>query len=92
MRLDLFLKASRLVSRRAVAQALCEANMVEVGGVAAKSSRAIKEGDEISVRRRNRVTVVRILSIPTTKQVSRYEATQLYEILSDTEQAEDVWK
>ncbi len=91
MRLDLFLKASRLVVRRAVAQALCEANAVEVGGVAAKSSRAVKEGDEISLRRGKRLTVVRVLSIPTTKQVSKYEASKLYEILSDTEQAAEDW-
>ena len=89
MRLDLFLKASRLCPRRAVAQELCDAGAVEVNGAAAKSSRAVREGDRITLRRRQRVTTVRVLSIPATKQVARHDAASLYEILSDEELARD---
>jgi ribosomal 50S subunit-recycling heat shock protein len=89
MRLDLFLKASRLCLRRAVAQELCDAGAVEVNRSPAKSSRAIHTGDEITLRRRHRVTTVRVLSIPTTKQVARHEASSLYEILQDEELAGD---
>jgi ribosomal 50S subunit-recycling heat shock protein len=89
MRLDLFLKASRLCPRRTVAQELCDAGAVEVNGAPAKSSRAVREGDEITLRRRHRVTTARVLSIPTTKQVARHEASSLYEILSDTKLEED---
>lgn len=89
MRLDLFLKTSRLCLRRAVAQELCDGGAVEVNGAPSKSSRTIKEGDQITLRRRHRVTAVRVLSLPKTRQVARHEAASLYEILSDTRLEED---
>ena len=85
MRLDLFLKASRLCLRRTVAQQLCEAGQVWVNGAQAKSSRTVQVGDEIAVRRRNRLLNVRVLIVPTSRQTSRSDASGLYEILSDKE-------
>lgn len=85
MRLDLFLKASRLVLRRTVAQQLCDAGQVTVNGAPAKSSRTVHAGDEIILRRRNHLLTVRVLAIPATKQTSRSDAVNLYEILSDKE-------
>ncbi len=84
MRVDLFLKASRLCLRRTVAQQLCEAGQVSVNGVQARSSRGVQVGDLIAVRRRNRLLTVRVLSVPATRQTSRSDATGLYEILSET--------
>jgi ribosomal 50S subunit-recycling heat shock protein len=84
MRLDQFLRASRLVLRRTVAQELCEAGAVLVGGVAARSSRAVRVGDLITLKRRGRALEVRVAAIPSAKQVSRGEAPNLYEILSET--------
>jgi ribosomal 50S subunit-recycling heat shock protein len=89
MRLDLFLKSSRLVLRRAVAQALCDAGQVSVNGAPAKSSRALRVGDEIAVRRRNHLLTVRVLNLPATRQTSRSDASSLYEILSDVVLPED---
>ncbi|HEX8561168.1 MAG TPA: S4 domain-containing protein [Pyrinomonadaceae bacterium] len=83
MRLDQYLRASRLVLRRTVAQELCDAGAVAVNGAAARSSRAVREGDEITVRRRSSALTVRVLSVPQTKQVSRADAPSLYEIVSD---------
>jgi ribosomal 50S subunit-recycling heat shock protein len=83
MRLDQFLRASRLVLRRTVAQELCEAGAVSVNGAAARSSRTVRDGDEISIRRRERALTVRVLTVPQTKQVSRADASSLYEIISD---------
>jgi ribosomal 50S subunit-recycling heat shock protein len=83
MRLDQFLRASRLVPRRTVAQELCEAGAVSVGGVPARSSRTVREGDEITVRRRASVLTVRVLTVPQTKQLSRADAPSLYDIVSD---------
>jgi ribosomal 50S subunit-recycling heat shock protein len=85
MRLDLFLRASRLVLRRTVAQELCEAGAVSVNGAAARASRAVREGDEITVRRRSRALTVRVLTLPQAKQVSRHDATSLYEVVGDIE-------
>jgi ribosome-associated heat shock protein Hsp15 len=89
MRLDLFLKATRLVPRRAVAQALCDAGVVSVNGLTAKSSRSISAGDEIALRRRNHLLTVRVLALPATRQTSRSDAPNLYQILSDTVISED---
>jgi ribosomal 50S subunit-recycling heat shock protein len=83
VRLDLFLKASRLCSRRTVAQNICEAGRVSVNGKTAKSSHAVKAGDEITITRRDKITTVRVLSLPTSHQTSRKEATTLYELLSE---------
>jgi ribosomal 50S subunit-recycling heat shock protein len=83
MRLDLFLKASRLILRRTLAQEFCDADLVKVNNLAAKSSREIKANDEIEIKRRNRILRVRVLEIPKSKQVSRTEATNLYEIISE---------
>jgi ribosomal 50S subunit-recycling heat shock protein len=83
MRLDLYLKASRLVLRRTLAQQLCEAGRVKVNDLTAKSSREIKPGDEIEIRRPRRILKARVLEIPKSKQVSREQAATLYEIVSE---------
>ncbi|MEP6743721.1 MAG: RNA-binding S4 domain-containing protein [bacterium] len=83
MRLDLFLKASRLCFRRTVAQQFCDAGRVAVNGSVAKSSHAVKAGDEIAITRRDKMTKVRVLSLPNTRQTSRKEATTLYELVSE---------
>jgi ribosomal 50S subunit-recycling heat shock protein len=83
MRLDLFLKASRLSSRRTVAQKICEAGRVSINGTPAKSSHAVKPGDEIVVRVRDKLTTIRVVSLPNTRQTSRSDARTLYEVLSE---------
>ncbi|HVF55694.1 MAG TPA: S4 domain-containing protein [Pyrinomonadaceae bacterium] len=90
MRLDQFLRASRLVLRRTVAQELCDAGAVSVGGLAARSSRAVRPGDEITINRRDRTLSVRVLALPATKQVSRTEAPTLYEVLSEVRKSDDL--
>jgi len=83
MRLDLFLKASRLISRRSMAQEFCDAGLIKVNGAIAKSSKEIKTGDTITIRRRNRTTKVQVESVPVTKQVSKDAALSLFRVLSD---------
>ncbi|HZG54671.1 MAG TPA: S4 domain-containing protein [Pyrinomonadaceae bacterium] len=89
MRLDQFLRASRLVLRRTVAQELCEAGAVLVGGVTARSSRAVRVGDEIRIERRERLLTVRVLDVPTVRQTSKQAAGMLYEVVSDERRAEN---
>ena len=89
MRLDQFLRASRLVLRRTVAQELCEAGAVLVGGVAARSSRAVRVGDEITLGRRERLLTARVLAVPTARQTSKTEAATLYDIVRDERRAEN---
>ena len=83
MRLDLFLKSSRLIQRRSLAQEFCDAGLVSVNGAAAKSSKDVQAGDEIVIKRRNHITTLRVNAVPQTKQVAKSQAGELYEIVSD---------
>jgi ribosomal 50S subunit-recycling heat shock protein len=83
VRLDVFLKLSRLCPRRTLAQELCDAGFVLLNGRPAKSAHTIKAGDEISIRRRDREIIARVLKAPATRNVSRRDADQLVEIVSE---------
>lgn len=83
VRLDLFLKTSRLIARRSLAQEFCDAGLIKMNGAAAKSSKEVKFADEIEIKRRNRVTRLKVLQVPDKKQVSKQNATNLYQILSE---------
>ncbi|WP_058866505.1 S4 domain-containing protein [Chloracidobacterium thermophilum] len=87
MRLDSFLKVSRLVPRRTVAQHLCEAGAVLVNGLPAKSSRPVRPGDTLTLHLRRRRLVVRVLAVPETKSVKAPAA--LYARLSEELLAEE---
>lgn len=89
MRLDLFLKLSRLCSRRTVAQKFCDAARVSVNGHKAKSSHAVKVGDEIAINRHQSLTTIRVLDIPSARQTSRKQSGALYELVSEESLAED---
>jgi ribosomal 50S subunit-recycling heat shock protein len=81
MRLDIFLKLSRLVPRRTLAQEMCEAGAVKVNGLRAKSAHEVREGDLLSIRQRGRMTTVRVVKVPS-KPPSKREAQALYETIS----------
>ncbi|MCU0238640.1 MAG: RNA-binding S4 domain-containing protein [Pyrinomonadaceae bacterium] len=83
MRLDLFLKVSRLVLRRTLAQDLCDAGKVKINGKMQKASREVKVDDELEVQRRDKILRVKIVQVPNSKQVSRTDANTLYEVLSE---------
>ena len=83
MRLDLFLKASRICPRRTVAQKICDAGRVSINGKPAKSSHVVRGGDEMMIQTRDRMLNIRVISVPGDRQTSRKEAKNLYEILSE---------
>lgn len=78
MRLDKFLKVSRLIKRRTVANEVSVTGRVFVNNNAAKPSKQLKVGDEIRIEYTNRIVNVRILKIPE-NNVSVQEASGLYE-------------
>jgi len=82
MRLDLFLKLSRLCPRRTVAQQLCDAGLVLLNGHPAKSGHVVKPGDVLTVRRRDHELEVRVAAVPATRSVSKNDARSLFEQLS----------
>jgi len=84
MRVDLFLKASRLCPRRSVAQQLCDAGLVLLNGAPVKSAHVVRVGDELTIRKRDKELVVRVSSVPGTRQTSRKDADTLFELVSET--------
>ena len=84
MRLDLFLKRSRLIPRRALAQQACAAGAVSVNGQVSKGGKSIKVGDLIECRKRNGTLRVRVACLPGSDP-PRNEAASLYEILGNAE-------
>ncbi len=83
MRLDKFLKVSRLIKRRTVANEACDSERIYVNGKGAKASYNVKVGDKITVAFGNKSVTVRVLEIKDTTKKS--EATGMYEIISETE-------
>jgi len=72
-----------LIMRRSLAQKFCDAGMVKVNNLTAKSSREVKPDDEIEIKKYNRLTKVKVLQVSDKKQVSRSDAANLYEIVSE---------
>ncbi|MBR1753451.1 RNA-binding S4 domain-containing protein [bacterium] len=80
MRLDKFLKVSRLIKRRTVANEVSDKGKILVNGNIAKPSKILKIGDEIKIERGKFPITVRVLKIPE-NNVSVQEAPTLYEII-----------
>ena len=76
MRLDKYLKVSRLIKRRTVANEACDNGLVTVNDKPARASYEVKEGDRISLRFGARTITVEVLSVQET--VRQNEATALY--------------
>lgn len=79
MRLDKFLKVSRLIKRRTVANEACDAGRVLVNDKPAKASLNVKEGDVIEIQFGTKSVKVRVLDVQET--VKKDEAKELYQYL-----------
>ncbi|CAB1244348.1 ribosomal RNA binding protein involved in 50S recycling; heat shock protein [Ruminococcaceae bacterium BL-6] len=79
MRLDKYLKVSRLIKRRTVANEACDAGRILVNGKAARASYEIREGDELELQLGTRSIRARVLAV--NEYANRGDASQLYEIL-----------
>lgn len=80
MRLDKFLKVSRLIKRRTVANEVSDTGRVMVNGNPAKPAKQLKENDIITIEYANRTVKAKVLKIPT-GNVSIQESSSLYELL-----------
>ena len=78
MRLDKFLKVSRLIKRRTVANEVCDSARVFVNNNPAKPAKQLKVGDIISIEYKNDIKSYKVLEIPT-KNVPINMASELYE-------------
>lgn len=79
MRLDKFLKVSRLIKRRTVANEACDAGRVLVNDKIAKASVNVKEGDVIEINFGNKSVKVEVINVQET--VKKEEAKELYKYL-----------
>jgi ribosomal 50S subunit-recycling heat shock protein len=82
MRLDKYLKVSRLVKRRTVAAELCQGGHVKINGNTAKPASEVKVGDALQIRFGNRLVSATILRVPE-KAVPAQEADSLYQLLEE---------
>ena len=76
MRLDKFLKVSRLIKRRTVANEACDAGRVTINGKPAKASAKVKVGDIIEISFGNRQVAVEVLDLQETTK--KEEAKELF--------------
>ena len=79
MRLDKYLKVSRLIKRRTVANEVCDAKHVTVNGKIARASYDVKVGDVIEISMGQNVTRARVINVAET--VRKEDAAAMYEIL-----------
>ena len=79
MRLDKFLKISRLIKRRTVANEACDAEMVSVNGKPARASYDVKVGDEIEINMGKSPLKIRVLKV--VEVVGKDGASDLYEVV-----------
>ena len=84
MRLDKFLKVSRLIKRRTVANDACDSERISVNGKSAKASYNVKIGDKITVAFGNKSVTVRVLEIKETTK--KNECAGMYEVISETDE------
>ncbi len=81
MRLDKYLKVSRLVKRRTVANEACDAGRVLVNEKPARASYEVKPGDVVGIALGARIVCVRVLSVD--EYATKAGASSLYEIVSE---------
>ncbi len=79
MRLDKYLKVSRLIKRRTVANEACTAGRVTVNGKTAKAGTNVKPGDQIRIQFGNREVAVEVLAVMDT--VRKDQVSELYRYL-----------
>lgn len=83
MRLDRFLKVSRIIKRRTVAKEACDGGRVSLNGRPAKAGSEVKEGDTLEIRfgsRLGRYEIVRIQEV-----VRKESAAEMYRVLDEDE-------
>ncbi|MBR0219386.1 MAG: RNA-binding S4 domain-containing protein [Clostridia bacterium] len=82
MRLDKYLKVSRIIKRRTVAKEACDGGRVTINGKVAKAGAEVKEGDVMEIRFGNRVGRYEITDV---KEVVRKEnAAEMYRVLEES--------
>lgn len=81
MRLDKFLKVSRLIKRRTLAKDVANASRILINDLVAKPSKEVKIGDIITIEFGTKIVKVKIVSLETS--IKKEDATSMYEFISE---------
>jgi len=81
LRLDKYLKVSRLIKRRTLAKEVCDQARVEINGRPAKASSTVKVGDQLSIRFGQKIVTVRVDEIK--ENPRKEEAASMYTVLGE---------
>lgn len=87
MRLDKFLKISRIIKRRSVAKEVADKGRIQINGKVAKSSSSVKIGDQLQIQFGNRVVIYEIRELH--ESTKKEDAAQMYTLISDEKQASE---
>lgn len=79
MRLDKYLKVSRLIKRRTVANEACDAGRVSINGKVAKASAEVSLGDVIGIKFAEKIVEVKVTRI--TESIHKEDAKEMYELM-----------
>ena len=82
MRLDKFLKISRIIKRRTVAKEVADKGRIQVNGKLAKSSTDVKVGDELRIQFGNKILEVAVEELH--ESTKKDDAANMYRIISET--------
>ncbi|MFD1430972.1 RNA-binding S4 domain-containing protein [Lacticaseibacillus mingshuiensis] len=82
MRLDKYLKVSRIIKRRTVAKEIADKQRITINGKIAKSSTDVNLGDQLVINFGNKTLTVKVLAL--TETTKKEDADGLYEIVSET--------
>lgn len=81
MRLDKFLKVSRIIKRRSVAKEVADKGRIQINGKLAKSSSTLKVGDVLQIQFGNKTLEVKVLALQ--DSTKKEDASKMYELLSE---------
>lgn len=81
LRLDKYLKVSRLIKRRTLAKEVCDQGRVQINGKVAKAGTVVSVGDEITIRFGNKIVVARVEKLSET--VKKEDASGMFTILKE---------
>ncbi|WP_086351037.1 RNA-binding S4 domain-containing protein [Candidatus Enterococcus clewellii] len=82
MRLDKFLKVSRIIKRRAVAKEVADKGRIQINGILAKSSSMVKISDQIKIRFGNKILEIEVKELH--DSTKKEDAQKMYQIISET--------
>ncbi|MDR2505005.1 MAG: RNA-binding S4 domain-containing protein [Oscillospiraceae bacterium] len=81
MRIDKYLKVSRIIKRRTVANDACDAGRVQINGKVAKPGSEVREGDKLEIRFGSRVGLYEVVSIQ--EHALKADAASMYRVISE---------